>query len=208
VSWIVSITYQQSRGLLRKLYEQLKGEQDYLDNVLTVHGLRPHTLGGHLSLYRSVLHHPANRLPVWHRELAGWYVSWLNGCAYCVAHHRQGVFAAAPERSVAEAIMEACEQGELSWVGEPLTSMLGYVAKLTREPGKMTRADVQALRAVGMDDGSILELNQVAAYFAYVNRTVQGLGVSLRGDRPGWTPPAGDEEAEQEGEDKDKGPEA
>ena len=66
MSWIVSVTYEQSRGRLRKLYDRLRGEQDYLDNILTVHGLRPHTLEGHLALYRSVLHNPANRLPRCH----------------------------------------------------------------------------------------------------------------------------------------------
>jgi len=189
VSWIVSVTYEQSRGRLRKLYDRLRGEQDYLDNILTVHGLRPHTLEGHLALYRSVLHNPANRLPRWQLELVGWYVSWLNACAYCVAHHRQGVFREAPDRSAAEAMLEACEQGQLSWLGEPLASMLGYVARLTREPGKLGRKDIKALRETGLSDGEILELNQVASYFAYANRTVLGLGVSLRGDRPGWTPP-------------------
>ena len=34
----------------------------------------------------------------------------------------------------------------------------------------MTEALIDALRATGLDDGMILEINQVTAYFAYANR--------------------------------------
>lgn len=57
--------------------------------------------------------------------------------------------------------------------------MLDYVAKLTRTPWEMVEADVEALRAAGFDDRSILDIAQVTAYYAYVNRIADGLGVSL-----------------------------
>ena len=38
------------------------------------------------------------------------------------------------------------------------------------------------------DDGEILEINQVAAYFAYANRTVLGLGINTEGDDIGLSP--------------------
>ncbi len=52
----------------------------------------------------------------------------------------------------------------------------------------MTPDDLDRLRAAGIDDGEILEVNQVAAYFAYANRTVQGLGVTTDGDVLGLSP--------------------
>lgn len=45
-----------------------------------------------------------------------------------------------------------------------------------------------ALRDAGLNDGEILEINQVASYFAYVNRTVLGLGVTTAGDVLGLSP--------------------
>ena len=51
------------------------------------------------------------------------------------------------------------------------------------------------MRAAGFDDGEILEINQVVAYFAYANRTVQGLGVTTRGDVLGLSPPDSDDGA-------------
>ncbi len=58
-------------------------------------------------------------------------------------------------------------------------ALLRYAARLTREPASVTRADLDALRAEGWDDRAILDLNQVVAYFNYVNRIADGLGVRL-----------------------------
>ena len=52
----------------------------------------------------------------------------------------------------------------------------------------MVEADVQLLRNAGLDDGEILEINQVTAYFNYANRTVLGLGCSTAGDIIGLSP--------------------
>ncbi len=58
-------------------------------------------------------------------------------------------------------------------------ALLRYAARLTREPASITRADLDALRAEGWDDRAVLDLNQVVAYFNYVNRIANGLGVRL-----------------------------
>jgi uncharacterized peroxidase-related enzyme len=61
-------------------------------------------------------------------------------------------------------------------------AMLDYAAKLTLTPVTVTRSDVQALRRAGFDDQAILDIAQITAYFAFVNRTADGLGVSLEED--------------------------
>jgi len=58
-------------------------------------------------------------------------------------------------------------------------AMLVYVDKLTRTPGAVTREDVQGLREVGFTDRDILEVVEVAAYYAYANRIADGLGIEL-----------------------------
>ena len=50
----------------------------------------------------------------------------------------------------------------------------------------MTEADVTTLRDAGCDDGEILEVNQVVAYFNYSNRLLNGLGVTTEGDSIGY----------------------
>ena len=58
-------------------------------------------------------------------------------------------------------------------------AMLDYVAKLTLTPHEMTPTDVDDLRAAGFSDRAILDIAQITAYYAYVNRIADGLGVSL-----------------------------
>lgn len=57
--------------------------------------------------------------------------------------------------------------------------MLTYTEKLTLQPWEMVEADVAALRTAGFSDGAILDINQVTAYYAFVNRLADGLGVDL-----------------------------
>ncbi len=57
--------------------------------------------------------------------------------------------------------------------------MLQYAEKLARAPSTLQRSDTDALRRTGMTDREIHDVAQIAAYFAYVNRIVLGLGVEL-----------------------------
>ena len=59
--------------------------------------------------------------------------------------------------------------------------MLDYAVKLTRAPGDMTEADVNLLRVQGFDDRAIHDICAITAYYAFVNRIADGLGVELEG---------------------------
>ena len=65
-------------------------------------------------------------------------------------------------------------------------ALLRYAEKLTTTPGHMEESDVIALREEGLDDGQILEANQIICYFNYVNRSLNGLGVTTKGDIVGF----------------------
>jgi uncharacterized peroxidase-related enzyme len=58
-------------------------------------------------------------------------------------------------------------------------TMLDYVAKLTLTPARVEELDVVRLREVGFGDKAILEINQITGFFAWCNRTIDGLGVEL-----------------------------
>ena len=57
--------------------------------------------------------------------------------------------------------------------------MAGYAEKLTRQPEAMDAGDVEALRTAGLTDVEILDVCQIVAYFNFVNRLADGLGVEL-----------------------------
>ena len=60
--------------------------------------------------------------------------------------------------------------------------MLDYALKLTVRPQAMEAADVELLRRQGFDDRAIHDICSVTAYFAFVNRIADGLGVELEPD--------------------------
>ena len=181
----------QAEGRLKKIYDRVTGPNGQVDNVLQIHSLRPHTLEGHMSLYKSVLHHPRNELPKWFLEAVGVLVSLLNDCSYCAKHHAAGMkrlMSKEPEK------FEAChEQLHRDHPGAPFSeaeqAALEYALKLTLAPGFVAECDLQPMRDAGYSDGQIFEVNQVTAYFAYANRTVTGLGVHTEGEELGMCPP-------------------
>lgn len=76
--------------------------------------------------------------------------------------------------------MERLKAGEAdAALGPADRAMLAYAEKLTREPDRVTSADVEALREAGFTDAAVLDICQVAAYFNFVNRLADGLGVEL-----------------------------
>jgi uncharacterized peroxidase-related enzyme len=64
-------------------------------------------------------------------------------------------------------------------LGPADAAMLDYVAKLTQTPSTMVEEDVEALREAGFSDRAILDVAQITAYFAFVIRLANGLGVTL-----------------------------
>ena len=189
MTWITIIPFEQATGSLKRLYERIKGPDNNVDNIMLAHSLRPHTMEGHMTLYKHVLHHPRNQMPKWYLEAVGVYVSQLNGCAYCFEHHLAGMARLLDDPERAAAIRKAFENGDLSAsFDNKETAGLEYVARLTQTPSDLAEADIERLRTAGFDDGEILEINQVAAYFSYANRTVLGLGINTVGDNIGLSP--------------------
>ena len=189
MTWIRTIDFDRSSGKLRKLYDRVKDKNHQIDRILMAHSLRPGTLQGHMTLYKNVLHHSDNHLPKWLLEALGLYVSLLNQCDYCVAHHFEGMkrLMGDPLRAdeVRTALSEDCP--EKAFEGKALV-LCQYARVLTRNPASVDKRWMAALRSHGLDDGEILEANQVIAYFAYANRTVLGLGVNTEGETLGHSP--------------------
>jgi uncharacterized peroxidase-related enzyme len=57
--------------------------------------------------------------------------------------------------------------------------MLDYAVKLTHTPNAINPKDIQSLRSAGWDDRAIHDICSITAYYAFVNRIADGLGVEL-----------------------------
>ncbi|MEM6663402.1 MAG: peroxidase-related enzyme [Pseudomonadota bacterium] len=158
-----------------------------VDNVLRVHSLRPNTMRGHMKLYKAALHDEANTIPMWLQETVASYVSVLNGCDYSYANHWANAKHLIGDDARAARIESAMRMRRPQDALDGLElALMRYAEKLTLMPSRMHEADVGDLRAAGLDDGQILEINQIICYFNYVNRSINGLGVTTEGDIVGY----------------------
>ena len=194
-AWIRMLGDAEAGPELDSAFRRVRSPAGTVDNVMRVHSLRPSTMTGHHALYMSVLHDEANVLPGWFLETVASYVSILNHCPYSLTNHWTNARHLMADDGRAERVRAALDADapERAFEGREL-AMLRYARKLTLAPGTMAESDVQAMRDEGVDDGEILEVNQVCGYFNYVNRSLNGLGVTLKGDVIGYYAGAPDSE--------------
>ena len=189
-AWIGVIPPEKATGELKRLYDLVRTPHGTVDNVMRVHSLRPATMEGHVTLYRSVLHNPDNTLATWFLEVVASYTSILNNCDYSVTHHFANARRLMNDETRAERVLAAlrARRPENAFEGKEL-ALLRYAGRLTLNVADMTRTDFNALKEAGCSDGEILEVNQVCAYFNYSNRLLNGLGVTTEGDVVGYYQP-------------------
>ena len=186
-AWISMIGDAEAGPALMSALDAARTPHGTVDNVMRVHSHRPNTMNGHVVLYRAALHDDANTLPTWLQETIASYVSLLNDCTYSYANHWKNAAHLIGDADRADRIEAALQsrRPEDVFDGAEL-ALMRYAEKLTMTPGSMTEPDVAALRAAGLDDGAILEANQIVCYFNYVNRSINGLGVTTEGDIVGY----------------------
>ena len=186
-AWIKMISDEEADDTLKQALDFARTPHGTVDNVMRVHSLRPSTMNGHVVLYRACLHDDHNTIPMWFQEVISSYVSTLNDCAYSFSNHWKNACDLMNDPQKAEQIDAAFKirAPENVFDGAQL-AMLKYAQKLTLSPGDMREADVNTLKNEGISDGEILEVNQIIGYFNYVNRLLNGLGVSTDGDIVGY----------------------
>ena len=186
-AWIRMLSDEEAGEDLRDALALARTPHGTVDNVMRVHSLRPNTLRGHVILYRAALHDEANTLPTWLQECIASWVSMLNDCPYSLANHWANARHLIADDERADRIESALAAGrpEEAFDGREL-ALMRYAEKLTRRPEAMERSDVETLLEAGLDDGEVLEANQIIGYFNYVNRCLNGLGVTTDGDVVGY----------------------
>ena len=186
-AWISIISDADASEELSEALEVARTPHGTVDNVMRVHSHRPSTMRGHVMLYRAVLHDSSNTLPTWLQEVIGSYVSELNSCEYSYANHWKNAVHLMGNKDRADTIEVALKKRRPEDVfdGAEL-ALLNYAKTLTLTPGKIQEPDILALKNAGLDDGQILEANQIIGYFNYVNRCLNGLGVTTQGDVIGY----------------------
>tara|TARA_A100001388_G_scaffold25423_1_gene16452 strand:+ start:529 stop:1110 length:582 start_codon:yes stop_codon:yes gene_type:complete len=186
-AWISMVEDEEADDQLKQIFDVARTPHGTLDNVMRIHSLRPASMIGHVTLYKSVLHSDEITLPLWFLEVIAAYVSILNSCEYSLTHHWNNAVRLIDNAQRVEVIHDALRsQSFENTFNEKEIAILHYSKKLTCDVENLKKVDVIKLKQAGCDDGEILEVNQVIAYFNYSNRVLNGLGVSLDGDKIGY----------------------
>jgi uncharacterized peroxidase-related enzyme len=136
--------------------------------------LYPELVLERLRLYKVVDETPS-ALSRAERDLVAFSVSRLNDTPHCSSGLRHKL----ADADVGADVVEGLEaRPDRPATGDArLDALLGYAVKLTLAPGSIVETDLDALRAVGLSDLDILDLNNLAAYYNYINRVANGLGL-------------------------------
>lgn len=107
------------------------------------------------------------------RELLAVVVSNVNRCNYCVISHTAALRTYTEDERTSDNVAVNWRQANLP---EREATMAAYAEKLTLYPADVVEADLEPLRAVGLDDHQIMELVQVVGMFNLTNRVSSALG--------------------------------
>ena len=108
------------------------------------------------------------------RELSTVAVSRINGCPYCASVHSRLFIQLAKKPEIIQSLFDNGVDGAELPLRE--RALVDYAAKLTRQPTKMSAADLEPLRAAGLSELEILDATHAIAMFAWANRLMQTLG--------------------------------
>lgn len=126
--------------------------------------------------YHDLLLRGESPLSVAERELIAAYVSGLNACNFCFGAHKIYAKVFGVDEAVFDALIDDVDAAA---VDAKLKPLLKYVAKLKNLPPHLTDADAQAVYDAGWSERALFDAIQVAALFNYMNRIIEGTGVTF-----------------------------
>jgi uncharacterized peroxidase-related enzyme len=176
--WILTSDRARAAGTLREAYEREATMLAVPTGLTRLGSLYPDLALERLRLDEVVQQAPSALTPL-ERGLAGYVASTLNGATSLASELRRGLLRLNAPEWLLDNIRVA--SGRWSVSDDDRTDVIvAYAARLTNTPAEIQAADIDRLRAVGLTDLDILDLNSVVAYYNYVDRVAIGLG--LRSD--------------------------
>ena len=146
---------------------------DDIAGIVAAHSLIPDALYHAFATFGSLM---SPDLPLTRRqhEMIATVVSVTNRCYYCSTSHLEFLRRVTLDDMLVEAL-------RIDYRTAPIDdhdrAMLDYAAQVTRNASGVTDDHHQQLRAAGFDDRGILQITLIAAWFNYINRVADALGV-------------------------------
>ena len=174
MAWIETVSWAEAEGPLRDAYDWQAAALGEPAEFTMLGSLYPAIVEERLRLYRTVEHCPS-RLTAVERQSAALVTSRMNGTDHCAS----GLRLKLKSLGLATEVLDAIDADPANVrVGDArFDAICAYAAKLTQSPASVTEDDLNPLREHGLSDLDILDLNNMVAYYAYINRVVMGLGL-------------------------------
>jgi len=170
--WITTIPPEDAEGRLAEVYAWQARSLGRPTEFTQLGSLEPELVHARLSIYRATFT-VQSQLTARQRALILYLGSILNGTPHCAS---LGIVQLR-ELTGDDALIRALDEGRYYDLDADDAAIARYTQKLTLEPGNIVQADVEALRAVGFDDRTILDINSHVAHINYTNRVANGLGL-------------------------------
>lgn len=172
--WIETVDPDEAAGTLAAAYERQRAAIGEVADFTKLGSLYPDLCDVRLNLYKVVDNCPSN-IPEWARQSIALIASVLNRTPHCASGLGEKVEKAGMAHDLVEAIY-ADPLGAASG-DAAIDALFDYVRRVVIDSGNITEADIEALRAHGWTDLDILDANNMAAYYCYINRVANGLGL-------------------------------
>ena len=174
MAWIETVPVAEADGVLKEAYDWQAQRLGAPTEFTMLGSLYPDLVMERLRLYKVVEECPSGLDPV-ERQMAALVASALNGTTHCAS----GLVLKLSVLGVDDALVEAVYgDPAVARTGRPrLDAILDHAAKLTVRPAEVSEDDLDALRAHGLSDLDLLDLNNLVAYYCYINRVANGLGL-------------------------------
>lgn len=143
------------------------------DGIVASHSLIPNALHHAFATFGALMD---PKLPLDRRqhEIIATVVSQQNCTRYCSVSHREFLRRATGDDALVQAIQHDLKSAVFS---ESDQAIIDYAIKITQDATSVGPEDHARLRAVGFNDQGILQITLIAAWFNYINRVADSLGV-------------------------------
>jgi len=174
MAWIRTIPRSDATGTLKEAYDWQAKRLGEPTEFTQLGSLYPELVMQRLQLYKTVEACPSHLTPI-ERQMAALVTSVLNETPHCPSGLSLKLESLGADRRFLDKV---CAEPRAARSGDArLDAIMEHAAKLTQYPGQVDESDVDALRAHGLEDIDILDLNNMVAYYCYTNRVTNGLGL-------------------------------
>jgi uncharacterized peroxidase-related enzyme len=177
--WIQTVPWSEATGTLKQAYDWQAASLGEPTEFTQLGSLYPELTLLRLQLYKVVEATPSDLTPL-ERRLAAYIASRLNETPHCSSGLEQRLDDLAPDAPPGLIEQVRRDPSHVKCGHARLDAITAYAAALTLTPGMIVEEDVQALKSVGLSDLDILDLNNIVAYYNYINRVANGLGLRTR----------------------------